>query len=633
MAIEFNCPHCGVLYKLDEKFAGKTGKCKNAKCQKPILIPYQSTVSVASVKEPIKPVDAEALAAAAFAEERPPPEQASPTPQAGPTKKIAVVCNSCDHHFDADFALAGKNSPCPECGKIIRIPRPVEQKAADWRTGNNNRPSLAKVDEPAPQGVWDVQRKGVSGEALRKAGADDVDEPEEPGERRLRRIKQALYGLALVGLIAFIAIAVRRSMRESKQEKWMDLAVSELEKGTQKPELLAAIHCQAGEYGVRAADGRDKLQAAIDFFNKSRDELQAMSPASDDRNAMLIELGASLATCGGTPAEINDEKRLPWDQVHPLIRKCVDKIPPQNSELRRRSLKAVTRALAARDQGRHAATIARNASGSEEETPEALGRVGIELALAGKREQAEQICAKLSSLAQPAATALWLGTHREVDYPPRNLSPVPGPQAGPKGITRETRLAYAEGRALQDRFAEARQNARLPGALAEQVEALNRVAAIANSVGKPEEAASIMNDVNSLAKSVGKGAALDPWLLIDAVEQAARAGKNDVAAALTEAIPEGPHRSWAKLGALRAQLAARPDAKPDDAWVETPSDPAQLNLAQGLALTEAARRNAALGEASHATRMERLPGLLKPFGLAGTALGNQDRDLPARNGN
>jgi predicted Zn finger-like uncharacterized protein len=43
MAIVFNCPHCGAFYKLDNKLGGKTGKCKNAKCQQSILIPFRST--------------------------------------------------------------------------------------------------------------------------------------------------------------------------------------------------------------------------------------------------------------------------------------------------------------------------------------------------------------------------------------------------------------------------------------------------------------------------------------------------------------------------------------------------------------------------------------------------------------
>jgi len=56
MAIEFTCPRCGSFYRLDEKFAGKTGKCKNAKCQQAILIPPRSTASTA---QKVKKIDAD----------------------------------------------------------------------------------------------------------------------------------------------------------------------------------------------------------------------------------------------------------------------------------------------------------------------------------------------------------------------------------------------------------------------------------------------------------------------------------------------------------------------------------------------------------------------------------------------
>ena len=98
MAIEFNCPHCAAFYRLDERFAGKMGKCKNAKCQKAILIPFRSTAGTGGV-------DAEALAAAAFAEEAPPPEKVAAAKEQA--KKIAVTCQHCDFKFDVDESMAG----------------------------------------------------------------------------------------------------------------------------------------------------------------------------------------------------------------------------------------------------------------------------------------------------------------------------------------------------------------------------------------------------------------------------------------------------------------------------------------------------------------------------------------------
>jgi hypothetical protein len=58
MAIECNCPHCAAFYRLDERFAGKMGRCKNGKCQQSILIPFHSTTSTAQPFPP-KKIDAD----------------------------------------------------------------------------------------------------------------------------------------------------------------------------------------------------------------------------------------------------------------------------------------------------------------------------------------------------------------------------------------------------------------------------------------------------------------------------------------------------------------------------------------------------------------------------------------------
>ena len=614
MAIEFNCPHCEAFYKLDEKFAGKMGKCKNAKCQQSILIPFRSTAAT-QPSGPNKRIDAEAMAAAALAEEQPVKEKA-----AAPIKKITVTCQYCDHVFDVDAGLAGKNTTCPECKKINRVAKLVEDKPADWRTGAGGKPSMAKVTEPVPTGAWDVQRTGVSAQSLQKAGALEFEDDEEPRDRRIRRIKQILYGSALLGILVFVVIVVTKWRREGKEEKWMDKAVAEIEDkkdGSKKPEFRAAVYTYSGEYHLRAAEKREELEAALNSFNKARDELQKLPPENVDRNAMLIELGVNLVACGGTSAEISDERRLPWDEVHPLIRKCLDKIPADELELRARSMRLLVGKLNEKDQGPLAVRVAKNGFAGAE--AEMIGRIGIELFLLGKKELAEKVLEQAPQEPLPALTALWLALHPNEKEPPKSLEWVPPPEtSASKTANRDSRIAYAEGRALQGKIKDAYEFANLPGNAPDKVDALILVAAVALDLGKPEEVGPILEDIVSNLKP---GAIANSWALVRAVELAVRANKMEAAQTILEAIDDEQVRSWAKLEILRLKLAGR--EKGIEKWLEAIPEPPDARLAPAIAEAEVARHNKAAGENFDA---ESLPkGTVRPFGYAGIALGAQDR--------
>ncbi len=651
MAIEFNCPHCGVLYKLKDELAGKTGKCKNAKCLQPILIPYRSTVGV-NGSGAAQPLDAEALAAAAFGEEKPPPEVA--VAAKGPAKKAAVVCSFCDTKFEVDASMAGKNAPCPECGKIVRVPKLIENKPADWRTTASNKPSLAKATEPAPAGVWDAQVKGVSGEALRKAGALDVAEEDDPDDRRIRRIKRALYGAALLGVIALAAIWIRKSFKEGKQERWMERAVVEIDDkndGSKRPEFKAAIHRYAGEYHVRAAQTAEQFKTALKSFDQALGQLQPEEAFADqpvgeeipkrkptpDRDGMLIELGLSMVVAGGDGNDLSDGKRQTWDQTATSIRKCLikvsrddeaspaGKLPTDSLELRDRSLRLLARKLAEKNKGELGITVAKGIT-LPDELPEAAGRLGIELLLVGKKEQAQKVLAKAPPGAQPALTALWLGLNPESSMPKDDFKHVPPPVKDAKEFSRDTVLAYAEGRALQGKWSEALAVARLKPGSFDQADALGRVAAAALDLGSPETAATAIDELVPLAGVRGKDVQRN-WALARFAELAARAGKMDAAQKFIDAIEDDSVRAWAKLDVLRVKLAGRPKQKADDSWLESIADPAQASVAQAMAVAEVARHNAAAGESSYTRTVDSLPkGTIRPFGMAGTALGNQDRN-------
>ncbi len=627
MAIEFNCPHCGAFYKLDEKFAGKMGKCKNAKCQQQILIPFRSTASTAQPVPP-KKIDAETLAAAAFSEEPAVKKEAA----AAPAKQIGITCQFCDHKFQVDSAMQGKNTTCPECGKIIRVQKIIEDKPADWRSKAGGRPSMAKATEPVPAGVWDGERKGVSVQALQKAGALEVEvDEEESRERRMRRLKQILYGSALLGIVIFAVVYLLKMKKDRKEEGWMERAVAEIEspnEGSKKSDFRAAIYAYAGEYRVRAAQKPEELEAARKLFDKARDELQRLPETDPDRNAMLGELGAALVVCGGTAAEISEDRRLAWDKVHPLIRRCLDKIPADQSELRTRSLRLLTRKLNEKNQGLLAAKIART-SVVDADQPEAMGRVGIELFVLGKKDLAEQVLNELSeqapegadAVALPAPTILWLALHPDADVAPAGFIPPPDP-ANARGVSRLSRLAYAEGQALQGRLDKARKIAELPGAEPDRIESLLDVAGVALNTGKTAEAAEILDEVSAYFKAGAKAPSVDPWVLVRGVELAARANRQEAIQKFLDAITDESIKSWGRLEILRVKLAGQRQKKADDSWLEAIPDPPDARLAPALARAEFARHNTNAGEKFDADSLPK--GTIRPFGYSGIALGKQD---------
>jgi tetratricopeptide (TPR) repeat protein/transcription elongation factor Elf1 len=625
MAIAFNCPHCGELHRVKDELAGKTGKCKSLKCKQAILIPYRSTVSANGPGTETAPIgkSAEELALAALAEET----QAKPE-AAAPVSKITVVCSGCGEKFEVDATLAGKNVRHDECGKITRAPLPTADKPVDWRTANAGRPSLAKVSEPAPQGAWEVQRRGVSGEAIRKAGAHEIEDEDDIRDRKIRRFKQLLYGLALLGVIAFAVIWFIRSRTERKQEKWMEQAIQEIEdknEGTKRPEYRAAIHRYALEYFVHAAKSREELDAAAKHFDKALGGLQMSTDSSADREAMIVELSLAVVACSGDQKAIDEDRRLPWDRVQKMLRQALEKIPPTtHSErvLRQRAFRLVARKLAEKEKPDIALTVARNAC-SAEEYPSMVGRIGIEYFLMGKRDWAADALAKAPNEAKPELTALWMALSSDGVKAPASL--VAAPAKG-KGATRESRLAYAEGLALRGDITGGWQIAALGGPQVDQIDALVLVAAVAVESGKKDAAGPVLDAAAKLSLAV-KDAQQSPWQMHRIVELCARANKMEQAQAVLAPIANPSVKAWARLELLRLQLAGQAKQKADEQHVEPLADPPDGSpLPAVIGRAEVARHNAVAGENGYTRQIESWPkGTIRPFGFAGTALGRQDR--------
>jgi tetratricopeptide (TPR) repeat protein len=582
----------------------------------------RSTVAVNGAGTPAKPVDAEAMALAAFAEEAPPPmAEVIETPAA---KKIQIHCPACDHPFEVDSGMQGKNTRCPECGNVFRVPKILEEKPADWRDAHKQKPSLAKVEEPAPTGAWEDQRKGVSKEAITQAGAEEYEE-EEAGERRVRLFKRAFYTLALIGMIVFVVMYFTRSRVDNKREELMAKALAELKEAQVRPQYLAALFRYDAEYQLNnAAKKREAAETARKIFEEARGQLQQLSDKKEspetivDRNGMLVELALSQTLLGGDLDEINKDLRLQWQSVQSEIRKTLNFITPTEWDLRERGIGLLARKLAEKDQGFQAFQVAKNCSNAAE-FPELAGRVGIEQFLAGKKEVAEKVLKEAERISpnakSPALTALRMALNKDQQQAP----------TGPR-LERPARLGFAEGKALQGDFAEAKKIAHATGAETyDLADALILVAKTAVDAGKTSEAGPILDEVAGIFKSsAATFLSRRPWQLLRVVELSTQAGKTDTANAVLDLMKGNPVEPWARLQVFRVKLAADPKQKSDYTLIEA-IDANRLPAA--LAQAEAARRNTVVGDASY-RRLTVEPlakGTLRPFGYAGIALGEQDR--------
>ncbi len=621
MAIVFHCPHCGELHRVKDELAGRTGRCKRVDCRKQVLIPYQTLAPTNGASSPPS-MDAEALAAAAFSEE-PPPQ----TVQA-PEEKISIDCKFCSHKFAVEAKLAGKNTRCVECGNILRVPLPQSDKPADWRKANEGKPSLARANEPVPAGAWDVQRKGVSGDAIRQAGAHEIEEEEEPGERRLRRLKQASYVLVVVGSVVFLVLYLVRSRGEMKQERWMEDALRDIEDAKQGPQrtvLQAAIHRFASEFYIRVAKNKEEKDAAVKHLEKSLSLVQSLPEKSLDRTLLLIEIGLATAHLGGSPKQVEDEQRASRDKIQKMARQALEKIPAEDRLLRQYAYLRLARTFTAIDQPMVALSVARNASGKEEATA-AAARIGIAFILLGKKDLAEQVVARTAATADPEWTALWLGLHHDQDRPPATEPQPPYPAVR---VGRATCLAYAEGRALQGRIADAIALSRSALNATDRLAAQLAVIEVAIATGKKEEILGLLDEIADGFMNQKKESGRKNLELYLTCDLCARAQKWDKVRSLLEFIEDPELRSWSRLQVIRARIEDQKKQRADDEWLDSLAEPPSATpVASCLARAACARQNAAIGESSYIRQVNAWPKWsIQPFGFAGIALGKQDRSL------
>jgi predicted negative regulator of RcsB-dependent stress response len=635
MAIEFDCPHCGHHYRLKDELSGKAAACKN--CRQKITIP--NPTSGPGAASPPAPVDVEAAAQAALAD--------APKVEEDLSKKIIEVeCKYCSHKWTEPIARAGKNTPCPneECRRLTKIPEPKDDQDDDWRRTKTKGPSMAKDNQPQKlEGVQDAgDVKQLSTETLREKVIEIEYEP------RPLRHWVLVVGVPLVLLTGLIygVISVWNWRKEDKDDRMMsDSAKEFLTSDFAKPDakapkevqedvavFTAVLHIAAGEYALRHND-KEKLKEAMDQFWKARNVLRA--GASPARNAAAAELAIAYLALGGTEEQARDQIRIRWTQGLDLKTRPAERIFTVYEELgnvlsllqatdfdfRTHLARRLTRELAKRGQPDVAEVIPRALFGTPEQ-PEAKAIVALEL----HRAKIADVPAKIATDLAKLGPELVKGNPRPASaqmlfafYTPKPPLTVVNPVPAGGTVSDETRFAYT-GIALQDKPDEALALAQRDGKPEEKLRSLVLCADWMADPSRALDAAILL--INNPGKNL-KDVKFSQYALLRLAQVAAEKGKIEQANQFANAISDEGLKAWAKGEILRWRLAAAPNDKGDEAWMELPEKPHAGHAWGRLWL---ARQNARISGDKNAQLkiVTAWPSPISWFGRAGVALGLQD---------
>jgi hypothetical protein len=638
MAVKFTCPHCKKNLSVKDDFAGKRGSCPA--CKKMIVVPNKATTPAAAAKK--QAPDMESLVAETLIEQK----------KEEPQGQIEVTCSYCDHVFQVAAELGGKQAPCPDCKRIVKVPMP-KSGAADWRAAATG-PSGALRQTENLEGQWgvDTARGGVSREALEEAGALPSKREPLPRGRKVAYAVVAFLVLVGAGIGGWMWYVYYAGRYEKLGLALADAAFPEGKPSPLPPDAQVELHRLVGEYcfvtenkDAKNRSGLQRLQAARVALNSCTDPVERLALVRSllrtqvELNLPAGEIGPCFTQA--LPRDAEEAKRLPptaaWDVVREGSRAILARDGTSFAEREKKIVSCVQANFPAAQRtvtlpAKPAKPVA-NPEKPEDEKPEppqpmvvtksdysdqlaVLAIVGQELVRAGQTERAKALVEE-HYLSQLTDELRYPGKDDPVPYPLQVLllmlgQPVPKPEgvlplAKLEALIRAGDVAAAE-KALNTTFAAA--NA-------------ERLVAIVYFLDTPkvtaEAAEKYLLEAGQLAEKFRREAGL---YLPQLVQLAVAHGKAQDAEKLAAALLTGSERGRARLALLRQHLRGLKDSPADSAKAE----PLKADgSAYYVALAEIARHNAQLDAAAAYEWAEGLGENEKPFAGIGVALGMNDK--------
>jgi hypothetical protein len=630
MPIRITCPHCKRGMLVDERLAGKKGKCKA--CQQVLTVPSlpaSNTPAAGSAPvappEQTPPADVEAEAAALFADGPKPAEQPVET------KTIDLHCPFCDEaiHFSAD--LAGKRAPCPECKHIIKVPELKKTEPKDWRRVEARGPTGARLpDQPELEGAWgSTTARGVGQKTLQEAGV--LPKVEQP--RTLwQKLRWPVVGVSLVLVLGLIGLVGYGWWSRRAVEREVQAALAFADSLEAQPAAKAALALAAGEYYLRSrtnhSDPRTGVsltpaKAANNQFGTALTTLRS-TPRSAERDALLTDLALAEIELGGDKPDTDEELRLPWDKTQQLLLPTLREI--HNAEAKLQALRAVAVRLRERGQASRVLTLTNQLfPAADAEKAAALAVVGLEFLKAGDRQSAESAAeaalqlfpkdSKSKDAKAPPLRAEVIALALLLEKDKKGL-PAAGDNPDDKG---NELVGKVEALARQGKWEEARKQASLAEDAVVGFRARLAVAAAALDA-QLNDTTDIESALRAAEDGLGNKAEL-AWPMLYLIELASRSSlPPERVQALADQIGNTALRGRAQLAVLRARLN-----KADQLVEDTAADKIDAQcLARSLAAQALARHNARVS-GSYTGVVQAWPQPFRSFGALGVALGLQDR--------
>jgi hypothetical protein len=613
MAIKFNCPHCKKEFIVKDNLAGLRRACPA--CKKMLTVPAPNSA----------PANVEEFAAAALADK---PEAAEPVKEA---ETIEFVCSYCDTKVAVAADLAGKQTSCPECRRIVKVPLPKKADPKDWRKVDSRLPAGARRDvEPAPEGAWDARAVGtVSREALLEADAVPQIKPKRTWKQWTRI---GVTAGASAGVVALVVLLILNYRANTLRARLLDLALNGLEDS--KDKLAAAeLFRAAAEYQLHAQTPNAPAASTHSEQAKREATLPANLAHRYEPDCLLTDLLWSELDLGSSELpEIQENKRIKWDAAQRLMTQTFQNL--RVPEARAEALLLITSELAKRREDKNRSRPWAS-SQFPDQAPDLLAVLGLEILRTSKEPkdiaEAKALAEQASQPFQPhppanpaepqkkkpplpaSLIALWVVLGQQEQVQKLIGTPEPGKPVDPAVV-----LGLAEGFARKGEWEQANQ-ALEHAPPANQLPVLVTLAAVADS-GK---ATGYLQKAFAAAASDPKLQELSPWLLYRLVRLGVKAGMEDEAVALAKKIPDGDLRGRAQLAVLNERLE-----KLSQVVDERPLQIVDKDTpAHGLALEAWARHNARWGGTAVQKSVDAWPSETdRRFGYLGLLLGLRDAD-------
>lgn len=587
MAIAFKCAKCQKPYKVRDEMAGKRVVCKA--CNTATTVP--APVARAATDHP----EAEDLALAALAD-----EPAVATADAAADGTFPAECPNCLETVEFPLKMAGKQAPCPECRRVVRVPQPADHRKKDWRA--TEKPAAARVDTEHIEGAWGNTTHGgiVSRDALLEAAVIKSRK-----DRSLTLGQKVTRGVILLSVVALGAVGflLFRGWKADKARDGMMAQAMELVRTSPNlpPFARSAAFRVAAEYALR---GRTPdVEQARKYLEEAANYPPAEAPEDVLERALALS-EVAVAACGlrGHQAA--------WEPADfTTLQRTFAAFGP-NPLGRDGGVLAVARGAAKlgppaanRPDGPRLANYAFGNSDAAD-AAEARAAAGLELLTAGAAGEAAALADQVADAAaqSPRALALVVALKRPVPA-------VPPPGQGEPPLL--ARVGYAEGYARRGEVETARTLVALPGRFEDRFEAAAAVAAATGSAADAQAA------VDLVMKEIGERD-LPEWPLVRLAYACAAlkdVGPGRALAAFLATRTEGtPRQQAVRAWAVALQMRAGHTAL-DASVVKTLP---QASAGAVLAYEALARRDAPADVTAW-------PEAAKPVGLAASALGLLER--------